>query len=88
MTYGLQTFTAGGNVILNISDRTPRLIATVTTATVGLLNTTNTVSVSGATTDSVILSSSGAATSVTTTNSVNIYGVDGGGTTNLKILAY
>lgn len=88
MTYGMQVRTAGGNLILDISDRTPRLVAVVTTATVGNLGTTSTISVSGATTDSVVLSSSGAATSVTTSGSVNIYGTDGGGTTNLRVLAF
>ena len=88
MSYGLRTYTAGGNIVLDITDRTPRLITTVTAVTVPSLGSTSTVSVSGATTDSVILSTSGNYNNVTTNGTVNVYGVDGGGTTNLKILAY
>lgn len=92
-SFGLQTFAPGGTTIrLDISDRTPRLITTVTGVSVPSgANTTSTVTVSGVSTtntNTVVLTDSGAAAAVTGTNTVSVYGTYDGGTTRLRVLEF
>lgn len=91
MTYGLRMWDTGGEgvgtLLLDITDRTPRLIAVVSGVTVPSgQNTTATVTVTGAVTTNVAITDSGAPAVVTASNTVTLYGTYNGGTTNLKIL--
>lgn len=91
-SYGLQTFAPDGTTLrLNISDRTPRLITTVTAVPVPTGAGTTAVSVPGVSTTStstVVLTDSGATAQITATNTVTIYGTYDGGTTKLRVLEF
>lgn len=72
MSYGLQTFDSSGNLILNISDVTPRLI-NVVSVTVPAGGSTTTATVSGAITTDLALVDNGAPATVSSSNTVVIY---------------
>jgi hypothetical protein len=89
MTYGLQTTNSLGNITLDISDRTPRLISVtgVTVPTSG--STTVSVSSIATITNSVAVLDNGAEAVVTSTGTVTVYGSQSNsGNTNLKLLVY
>lgn len=90
MTYGVKVWGTGGEesgtLLLDISDRTPRLIAVAAVTVPAGENTSTTVTVTGASTTNVAITDSGAPAVVSATNTVIVYGTYSGGATNIKIL--
>ncbi len=89
MAYGLQVLYSDGQTILEVSDRTPRLVqitgVTVPssgTATVGVTNLAND-------TNAIAVTENGAVAKVSSTGTVTLYGsTDSSGFTNLRLYLY
>ena len=90
MTYGIKIWGPGGEasgpLLLDISDRTPRLIAIAAVTVPAGEGTSTTVTVTGATTTNIAITDSGAPAIVSAANTVTVYGTYSGGSTNIKVL--